>query len=640
MNLFDVAESTAPQAQKEAEESSSVKTPKGVPPIEDLPDYEGVTKGFSPTDEQRSVLGHVEEGSGHGLVEAVAGSGKTNVLMASARLVSHGGRKCLICALNKSVEQELKRRKERESTTVATIHAMGLRALKDGQDEDVSEPDNRKMMKILKPMTSGTDLEGKSSDLAEICKLIKCTNTDPEATGKIRQITEKYGEGWNERYSDILPRAIRRSLEQTRKEGRIDHADMLYVPLVRDLFEHRYDWVLVDEAQDLNRAQQQATIEMRKPDGRSLYVGDRNQAIYGFQGAHPDSMDHITDRLDATEMKLTISFRCPRRHIGRAQEIVPDIRPSTQADEGTIEIHDPSAIPEVVQPGDMVLCRFNNQLAKWCLKTVEHGTPAYMKGEGRKQDLGSKVQQTVQNAVQDVDGEGALGTLEMQEIRDDLGSYRSRAGQLAEEKERLEKDEIQRRADAALAISQEIEGPESPHESAAEMLLEKIEAAFKDPTEREEDGEDDPSEESDAAEGGDREAVEFSTIHKAKGREASRVGIIKPDLNARRDSQPEWLNDQEENLRYVMLTRSDDTLILFREDGDRVEEPDVKVEEGEYLKVQEEAIRSGDQLEHKDHGIGTVVTVNRAEEGKMIMRFGGDTGHREVSLNRKAFKRA
>lgn len=633
MNLFDIGggnappESTAARDRDESEDASLLETPKGVPPIEDLPEYEGVTEGFSPTDEQRQVLGHVEFGNGHGVVEAVAGSGKTDVLIACARLVSNSTTRCLICALNKSVQKELNRRVRRDGVDVTTIHKKGRSALEDARG-DLADPESRKMEAILEPMITGTDLEPNTSGLAQICRLIKLTRRDLQNEEAIRQMVNTYGKKWDERYTDLLPRAIERSNEETWDEGRIDYADMLYVPLEADLLDETYDWVFVDEAQDLARAQQQATLELRKPEGRSLYVGDQNQAIYGFQGAQPDSMDQMKEHLDATELTMSISFRCPRRHVAKTQEIVPDIQPADGADAGTIKTYDLSSLPEVLQPGDLVLARFNNVLVKWCLKTVEHGTEAYLKGDGDRHDLGSKVQKTLRRAVKDVEGKNKVTDVGMTRLRDALRSYRHRASEVAEERDWMREDRIQRQADAALAISKRIDTSVDSVGSVGEQVLQRIRTAFANPTHRD----------SNTGGNGGQKPVEFSTIHKAKGREASRVGIINPDFDASDEGDPSWLSNQEKNLRYVMLTRSADTLLLFREGGAAAEEADRDVQSNTYLRLQKEKVSRGDRLMHKEHGTGTVVTVDRAEEGKMIMRFSTDIGHREVALDRKVFR--
>jgi hypothetical protein len=57
-------------------------------------------------------------------------------------------------------------------------------------------------------------------------------------------------------------------------------------------------------------------------------------------------------------------------------------------------------------------------------------------------------------------------------------------------------------------------------------------------------------------------AVRCLTIHKAKGLEAERVFLIRPDLLPHRYAQRDWQREQEENLLYVALTRAKDKLFI------------------------------------------------------------------------------
>jgi hypothetical protein len=56
------------------------------------------------------------------------------------------------------------------------------------------------------------------------------------------------------------------------------------------------------------------------------------------------------------------------------------------------------------------------------------------------------------------------------------------------------------------------------------------------------------------------------TMHKAKGLEANRVFIIRPDLLPHRLSERPWQRDQEENLLYVSITRAREELHICKGD--------------------------------------------------------------------------
>jgi superfamily I DNA/RNA helicase len=67
-------------------------------------------------------------------------------------------------------------------------------------------------------------------------------------------------------------------------------------------------------------------------------------------------------------------------------------------------------------------------------------------------------------------------------------------------------------------------------------------------------------------------SVLFSTVHKAKGLEADDVTIIRPDLMPppwiQRSNQPEKLLRDENNIRYVAITRAR-LRLTYQYDGDK-----------------------------------------------------------------------
>ena len=64
----------------------------------------------------------------------------------------------------------------------------------------------------------------------------------------------------------------------------------------------------------------------------------------------------------------------------------------------------------------------------------------------------------------------------------------------------------------------------------------------------------------------DGEGVTLSSIHRAKGLEADRVILIRPDLIPSEYAKQDWQKTQEENLLYVAYTRARDTLYILEEE--------------------------------------------------------------------------
>ncbi|MBW1917509.1 MAG: UvrD-helicase domain-containing protein [Deltaproteobacteria bacterium] len=131
--------------------------------------------------------------------------------------------------------------------------------------------------------------------------------------------------------SDFLApyRAYEAALEQL---GRWDFDDLVVRP-VRLLQDHpelqrryqdRYLHLLVDEYQDVNRAQYTLLRLLAPSPAPGLFViGDPNQAIYGFRGAQPQYFYRFTqDWPEAQVMTLTDTYRLPPPILQAAQQLV------------------------------------------------------------------------------------------------------------------------------------------------------------------------------------------------------------------------------------------------------------------------------------------------------------------------------
>src|SRR5258707_7060274 len=72
-------------------------------------------------------------------------------------------------------------------------------------------------------------------------------------------------------------------------------------------FEH----ILVDEFQDLNRAEQ-GVIQLLSDQAHVCIVGDDDQSIYSFKHAHPEGIrDWLATNFNADDLELSEGRRCP-----------------------------------------------------------------------------------------------------------------------------------------------------------------------------------------------------------------------------------------------------------------------------------------------------------------------------------------
>ena len=83
-----------------------------------------------------------------------------------------------------------------------------------------------------------------------------------------------------------------------------------------------FDHVIVDEYQDLNRAEQ-AIIDLLADRGSSAVVGDPDQSVYSFRHANPEGVDDYSNRHPTTyDESLSECRRCPTRVVRMAAELI------------------------------------------------------------------------------------------------------------------------------------------------------------------------------------------------------------------------------------------------------------------------------------------------------------------------------
>lgn len=339
---------------------------------------------FAPSKYQTDIFDWISQGRGDGIVNAVAGAGKTTTLvMGAAQLSSTNS---LFCAFNKHIAQALNARLVRTRMQAKTIHSLGLGILT--KQLGRTKIENRKYDQLAKsyidrhrnqiPYEERFQVRKAIKQLADMARL---TLTDPNDTKAIRCMCDHY--------LDVTPdqialRALPEILDQGERLAEmakiIDFTDMIYLPTKWKLRLKTFEWVFVDECQDLNAAQLELVLSLRAPGGRFLFVGDPNQAIMGFAGADNRAFYQIASRTKATELPLSISYRCPVAHIERAQKIVPQITAAEGAKPGEIIEAAEKELESIVQEGDLILCRLTAPLVEACINLIKKKIPARVRG--------------------------------------------------------------------------------------------------------------------------------------------------------------------------------------------------------------------------------------------------------------------
>lgn len=311
---------------------------------------------------QEAIYEFALKGTGNACVEAVAGSGKTTTIEGLTKIVS--GR-VLFLAFNKSIVNEVQLDCE-----VRTLNSFGHSLIPGWKKVNVDKTKN-----ILLYDVCDGDYKKCKSDLRAIPQIVSLAKANAFMDlNNLDWILDRYGIELHD--PDLLFQTWA-LLEQNHKI--IDFDDQIYLPVKNGFTCEEYDWIMIDEAQDLNPIM----IELlRRTPGRKIFVGDEHQAIYGFRGADEKAMSNIRHAFDTVDLPLSICYRCDRAIINLAKRIVPHIEAREDAEEGVVATKDFDPVD-----GDLVLCRVTAELVKSCMSLIKDRKKAMIKGR----DIGANL---------------------------------------------------------------------------------------------------------------------------------------------------------------------------------------------------------------------------------------------------------
>ncbi len=467
---------------------------------------------------QETIFDEIANGKGHVVVKARAGSGKTTTIVEAISRIPKT-KSTIFVAFNKHIATELQNR----GVNACTLNSFGFKMFRQGCAKrtkiNVKKTANILKYKIFNLAMASKETKTKCFKciyaVTKLIGLMKSHAVDPKDVKNVYEdLSVKHGIDIPE-YDDFLHILTQTYLIGIEQKNVIDFDDQLFLPIYMDLPIEQYDYVFVDEAQDLNPVQIELVKRMGK-DGRVIAVGDEYQAIYGFRGADPDAIDNIIAGLNAKTLPLSICYRCPKLVVQEAQKIVPDIEWHDDAEIGIVEQIDLESFEKLADDGDYVLCRTTAPLVKSCLMFIRNHRKATVKGREIGQQLAGLIEKITEDRSADI-----------QRFLESLNQYASdETDKLKKRGRDAEIMALQDRVDTISALSHNAETVDDLHLRIAQIFSDNV------------------------------SGIVFCTIHRAKGLEAKRIFILKPELLPHPMAKQPWQQKQERNLKYVAVTRS------------------------------------------------------------------------------------
>ena len=496
---------------------------------------------------QLDIFEEIKSGVGNLLVEACAGSGKTTTLVNALNHINEN-KKVLFCAFNTDIVKELEKKiGERENVEISTIHSLGRKIIRTNLRKDIELNEYKYKLQLYREIDNYCEKYNKvnKKNIYNINRLISLmrSNLVCDEEGGI-DIIKKYGIVCNRSELRVAVDMIEWGMNNT---DVIDYTDMIFLPNVLNMqpWKCQYDYVFVDEAQDLSAAQLATVLKCQKINTRYIFVGDPNQAIYGFSGSDAESFEKIKNLPNMKLMPLSISYRCGKNIVKLAQDIVPSIQYDESNINGKVKY---DADLSEIKDGDMIICRNNAPLMDIYYNLLRQGKKCYIKGRDIDEDENGFGNNLIR-LVESVNIEPL--NIDLQED----GVFMRLCAKLAQLRDRMMAEYDIFDEDVALCTNPCINLIDKINTlkiigekiNTASELKEEIKKIFNSKN---------------------KEGISLSTVHKAKGLEADNVYIAFPSLMPSKTATKKWEITQEYNLKYVAITRAKKKLGFIKEDKD------------------------------------------------------------------------
>ena len=506
--------------------------------------YKGIE--FPASQYQDAIFDNIEHGVGNMIIKAAAGSAKTTTIVNCMQIIPKN-KSVLFIAFNKDIVDEIRSRvTERKGVKITTFHSLGLSILKENGLKMDSFTVNEFKYKHFVRLNISSLSDGIYDNLVGAEKQIYLNNilllSDycryymAFSVKEIEKVSDKYGIVPIANEFQVVPKVL---VWGENEKGEIDYTDMVWLPNTLNYAtrKYRFDWILIDEAQDVTIAEQNLIEKTYKRGCRVVVTGDPSQMINVWCGSDEEAINNFSRMNRIKEFTLPISYRCPKKVVELAKSYSPNITCADYAIDGVVRYNVSKNDP---RGGDMVLCRITSPLIELHLHYLSINKKSYLIGS-------EKIMEQYLSLVRSTDSEvvdksmifrnglfTSLYRLFIERVDNVINTYKV-----------TEDDAVLH--PSVMYVYDGIQGLKvlSAGITTVSELRNKIGVVLG---------------------GGEKEGVVLSTVHKAKGLEADNVYILNPSMMPIKYAKKNWEVKTEMNLIYVAITRAKKSLNYIEEE--------------------------------------------------------------------------
>ena len=491
------------------------------------------------TDEQRVILDYWKNPTQNVAVRALAGSGKTTLILGAMEL--HPETPSLYTAFMKKNVTDIAGELASEVHEAATLNSIGSKILYAWWKQEGIKAQRVSQFKywnivediMQKFGMSKQDNHGVFMDIVDLVSFTRSYLME-STTENIAYLGEMYGIAVNATITVIVSEALRVGREQLHA-GLADFDDQLWGPYTLGIEPTtKYPLVYIDEVQDLSKAKLNLASLLVEDGGRVMIAGDEFQSVMGFSGADTDSYQNAVKHFNRIEFSVTRSFRFGPNIAQLSKGIVPNLV-GAAADPG--EVRQVSVIPRDIDVHAAIISRYNKPLVGVAMQLLHARIPFYMHS--------SKLMDSMLRELKDMKGN------DFGNLKAELLMHKAFKGARMREEGKSE------RYIASFEDTMEclIMACEQSHAIDMAGFISEIQQIFK-----------------------KQDGVTLITAHAAKGSQWKQVWLLAGgEFGKSSEKWPAWVNQQEQNVYYVALTRPRLQMNLLDKDYE-IEQPKISDE--------------------------------------------------------------